>query len=116
MAVSLSDDERSSDGAALAAVGRRKAFADVLSTINEKPVEVSETLLDFASASSGDRDAPSREAAGGASSSVHVRGSRPLPPVFWSAPVREAAGAEFLALLTSSSFGATLRAFNRRRR
>ena len=34
---------RSSDGAALAAAGRRKAFADVLSTINEKPVEVSET-------------------------------------------------------------------------
>ena len=52
--------------AALAAAGRRKAFANVLSTINEKPVEVSETLFDFEGARSGDRDASSRKAAGGA--------------------------------------------------
>ena len=92
MAVSLSGGGRSSDGAALAQAGRSKAFADVLSTINDKPVEVSGSLLDFEGASSGDRDARSREAAGGASSSVRARGPRPPRPVVWGAPVREAAG------------------------
>ena len=60
----------------------------------EKPVVVSETLLD----GSAEEDVPGPEAAGGSFSRARA-GSRPLRPVSWCALVREAAGAEFPALL-----------------